>query len=358
MPTLLASGQIDGYIAWQPFVEVVPMTGIGKVLSYTGDLPPQGAWKDHPCCVLTVRKDLRERNPEIVTALTAVTILSTQYINEHPAETADIVADWLAGKQNFTYGTISVSSVDAMHRAIGTIKFANDPTDRWQEGILKFMYTERELGLLSGTLTAANDTMAKELLFNTQPYGQARTLLAQGRLPAPKTEQRQLGIGYLVSDHHSSLFVAVKNWEYFNDTYRIALRPRDPSQSRPEIVDLIIDNEKIAEFRLVPGDFGGQLMQLMATDLVQFSYVGNPPAISTIDKGTPIEILMGLNNEGSGVVVSRNSPADNWTSFVAWARARDLEGKPLVIANPGKGSIQDILLRNTMKTLNIQVNEV
>jgi NitT/TauT family transport system substrate-binding protein len=96
----------------------------------------------------------------------------------------------------------------------------------------------------------------------------------------------------------------------------------------------------------------------MATDLVQFSYVGNPPAISTIDKGTPIEILMGLNNEGSGVVVSRNSPADNWTSFVAWARARDLEGKPLVIANPGKGSIQDILLRNTMKTLNIQVNEV
>jgi NitT/TauT family transport system substrate-binding protein len=44
---------VDGYIAWQPFVEVPPMAGIGKVLVYSGDMPPEGKWKDHPCCVFT-----------------------------------------------------------------------------------------------------------------------------------------------------------------------------------------------------------------------------------------------------------------------------------------------------------------
>jgi uncharacterized repeat protein (TIGR01451 family) len=35
MPTLLATKQIDGYIAWQPFVEVAPVAHIGKVITYT-----------------------------------------------------------------------------------------------------------------------------------------------------------------------------------------------------------------------------------------------------------------------------------------------------------------------------------
>jgi hypothetical protein len=34
-----------------------------------------------------------------------------------------------------------------------------------------------------------------------------------------------------------------------------------------------------------------------------------------------------------------------------------MSGNPVVLANPGRGSIQDILLRNTMKTLDIEVRE-
>jgi len=48
MPTLLGTDQIDGYIAWQPFVEVAPLAKIGRVLVYSGDMPPEGRWKNHP----------------------------------------------------------------------------------------------------------------------------------------------------------------------------------------------------------------------------------------------------------------------------------------------------------------------
>jgi NitT/TauT family transport system substrate-binding protein len=98
-------------------------------------------------------------------------------------------------------------------------------------------------------------------------------------------------------------------------------------------------------------------MQLAATDAIQFSIVGNPPVISTVDKGNPVKILMAANLEGSGVVIASDAPVTDWPSFFAWAKQRSDAGKPLRIADPGKGSIQDILLKYSMKESGITIQE-
>ena len=36
MPMLLATKQVDGYIAWQPFVSIASKSGIGKVVALSG----------------------------------------------------------------------------------------------------------------------------------------------------------------------------------------------------------------------------------------------------------------------------------------------------------------------------------
>ncbi len=36
MPMLLATKQVDGYIAWQPFVSIASEANIGKVVDYSG----------------------------------------------------------------------------------------------------------------------------------------------------------------------------------------------------------------------------------------------------------------------------------------------------------------------------------
>jgi NitT/TauT family transport system substrate-binding protein len=358
MPTLMASHQIDGYIAWQPFVEIAPMTGFGKVLSYTGELPPDAVWKNHPCCVLAVREDLMAQNPDTVNAVTALMILSTRYVNDHKSESGAIVADWLTGGANFTYGNISVPSTEAMGRAINTVKFTNEPTDEWENGILKFMAAQRDLGVLKGSLANSTDDASKALIFDTGPYQAAIRMLEGKHIVTPAPETRQLGIGYLMSDHDTALFVAVKKWQYFNDTYGIALKPRDPTQTRPDLVDLIVNGQKVAEIKLVQGEFGGPLMQLASTDTIQFVLVGNPPAMASIDKGSPVKILMALNTEGSGVVIAKDAPANDWPSFLQWAKERSDAGKPLRIASPGKGSIQDILLSYVLKSSGVTVKEV
>ena len=358
MPTLLATKQIDGYIAWQPFVEVAPVAGIGKVITYSGNLPPDDRWKNHPCCVLTARTDFMAGNPAFVDALGAATILGTQYINGHQAEAADITADWLAGKGNFTYGNITVSSVDILERSFPTVKFVNDPDEQWMAGQLEFVYALRELGTINGKLKNTTDDQTRALLFDTGPYNRAAAMVSAKDIAAPAVMTTPVSVGYLLSDHHASLFVAVKKWQYFNDTYGIALKPEDPAAARPDVVDLLVKGQKVATLKLIPADAGPQLMQLAATNAIQMAYVGNPPAISAIDQGTPLKILMALNDEGSGVVVVTSSPATDWPSFVQWARERSAAGKPITMAAPGKGSIQDVMLRYALEESGLSVKEV
>ena len=109
--------------------------------------------------------------------------------------------------------------------------------------------------------------------------------------------------------------------------------------------------------RLIAANAGPELMQLAATNSVQMTFAGVPPAIAAIDRGTPIKILHPLNNEGSGLVATAGSPATNWASFADWAEERSSAGRPLTIAAPQKGSIQDVMLRYALKDSGFAITE-
>jgi NitT/TauT family transport system substrate-binding protein len=157
--------------------------------------------------------------------------------------------------------------------------------------------------------------------------------------------------------HSAPLIVAVKKYQYFNDTYGVALVPRDPSKARPDMCDLVVNGQKIAEVNLVGGDAGPQVAQMAATDVVQMGYIGVPPTLAAIDKGTPIKILHPINTEGSGFVVAKDAPVSDWSTFTAWAKQRSLDGNPLKLANPGKGSIQDVMLKAALKDSGIATTD-
>ena len=357
MPNLLATRQIDGYIAWQPYVEIANASGIGTIAVYSADLPPAGQWKDHPTNVLVARKDFVAQNLELTEALSALTILVGQYITDHPDRAANITADWLVGGSPFTFGNTSVPSEPVLQRAFTTVRFTTDPSDAWQRGVDKFVTAENELGYLSGSLRNASADQRPALLYDFGPYAAARQQVAVKQIATPPKATGPVSLGYLLAVDHAALFVAVRDWQYFNDTYGIALRPRDATKSRPDVADLIVNGVTVAEVRLVTADAGPGLMQAAATNSIQVSFVGVPPAISAIDRGNPITILHPVDTEGSGLVVAMSSPATDWNSFVAWAQDRSRTGQPLKIAAPGKGSIQDVLLRVALNESQVNVIE-
>ncbi|MGA2162222.1 MAG: ABC transporter substrate-binding protein [Methanoregula sp.] len=356
MPSLLATSQIDGYIAWQPVVEAGVESNIGQVAVYSKDLPPTGEWSNHPQNVFIVRKDFYAQNPDFVNDFSALNLAATQYINDHPQESAGIAADWLAGKQNFTYGNVSVSSVTVVSNALPTIEFTNDPSDSWKSSTSDFVQALIGIGTINGFVKNSSDRDA--VLYNFQPYQSASAIIAAKNVTTPAPLQNTVNVGYLMALDHSALFVAVKDWQYFNDTYGIALKPEDLTKAKPDVADFLVNGQKVATVKLVSANAGPGLMQLAATNAIQMSYVGVPPAISAIDQGIPITIAYPIDNLGSGLVVTKGSSATDWQSFAAWAKQRSDAGKPLVIAAPGKGSIQDVMIRYSLQNSGFAVTEV
>ncbi len=356
MPPLLATSQIDGYIAWQPVVEAGVESNIGQVAVYSKDLPPAGEWSNHPQNVFVVRNDFYAQNPDFVNDFSALNLAATQYINDHPQESAGIAADWLAGKQNFTYGNVSVSSVTVVTNAIPTIEFTNNPSDSWKASTTDFVQALIGIGSVKGFVK--NSSNPDSVLYNFQPYQNAQAIITSKNITTPAPLKSPVSVGYLMAVDHSALFVAVKDWQYFNATYGIALKPEDPTKAKPDVADFLVNGQKVATVNLVPANAGPNLMQLAATNSIQMSYVGVPPAINAIDIGTPVTIAYPIDNLGSGLVVTKGAPATDWQSFATWAKERSDAGKPLVIAAPGKGSIQDVMLRYALQSSGFTVTDV
>jgi NitT/TauT family transport system substrate-binding protein len=221
-----------------------------------------------------------------------------------------------------------------------------------------FIQAQTDLGLINGDLKNGTAGDKNSLLYNFAPYESAKTIIATKKVTTPVVVKDPVTVGYLMAVDHSALFVAVKKYQYFNDTYGIALVPQDPTKAKPDVADFIVNGQKVAEVKFVSASAGPALMQLAATNGIQMSYVGAPPAIAAIDKGIPIKITYPIDNLGSGIVVTKGAPVKDWQSFAIWAKQRSDAGKPLVIAAPGKGSIQDVMLRYSLQDSGIATTEV
>jgi NitT/TauT family transport system substrate-binding protein len=114
-----------------------------------------------------------------------------------------------------------------------------------------------------------------------------------------------------------------------------------------------VSGRRIGEIDLVPANAGPTMMTLMEQNCVQLAYVGIAPAVGAIGLGADVRVIQPLQDGGSGLVVSESSPARNWTSFVSWAEERSKEGRHLRIADPEKGTIQDIMIKDALKEAGI-----
>lgn len=178
-------------------------------------------------------------------------------------------------------------------------------------------------------------------------------MLNSGKLNSPKPLERKLVVGYLMIDHQAPLFAAIKNWRYFNDRYGIALKPQD-NATRPQVLDLVVKGEKVAEVELVTAPTGLTLMTLMDQDCMDMAYVGVTPAIGSILLGGKEKIILPVQNEGSGLVLRADYNVTSWEDFVALARARSTAGRPLKLGDPDLGTITDVILQVAFNASGIQ----
>ena len=73
----LQTRQIDGFIAWEPFIAKSITQQVGKVLIYSGEI-----WPKHPCCVFVADTNFIKMYPQKVKVILKAHIEATKFIHQ------------------------------------------------------------------------------------------------------------------------------------------------------------------------------------------------------------------------------------------------------------------------------------
>jgi len=77
----MTAGNIDCFIAWEPYPTQAINTGDGTIVARSSAL-----WKDHPCCVLIVQNRFAQSRPEDTAKMVRAHRKACGFITEHPDE--------------------------------------------------------------------------------------------------------------------------------------------------------------------------------------------------------------------------------------------------------------------------------
>jgi len=92
-PTLmiqeLQTAQIDGFVAWEPYISNSQAQGVGKILNTSHEI-----WPGHPCCVVVCQSSFLQTKPDIVAKVIRAHLRATEFIRTHHAEAVAIASAW------------------------------------------------------------------------------------------------------------------------------------------------------------------------------------------------------------------------------------------------------------------------
>jgi NitT/TauT family transport system substrate-binding protein len=335
MPQLLTTDQIDGFFVWQPYVAMARQGGMGKILTYSEDLPPNHYWADQPCCVLVMSNRFIVQNPEQARMLSLLTTAGIQYVNDYPDQSEQYTAGWIFGSGDLLIAGKYLDPLTIEQESFPTLHFVN-------ESSLPQSYNRS----LTQNLTVAAPGL-------TIP-GSFSTLATGGTQVSPSVELPLIRFGYLATDHDAPLFVLAADPDFFHDNYGLALNPVYPEYERPTLFNLVSGNTTVAKVQLIPEQSGGGLMTIMGQGAIEVAYVGSTPANLQIGFGNPAQVIQPLHTGGSALVVANTSPCNDWQDFTVLARQSSSAGNPLIIATV-QSSIQETMIREALETDGFEV---
>ena len=319
----LAAGQIDGYIAWEPFVSDSVVGHVGEVLMWSDEIMP-----NHPCCVVLV-------NNEFLAGTTGVE-LTERFLKAH------IDANqWMANAldhpdgANYTLLVNIAMQFTARNQTVVTaafehIKYGYQMNDQFRVSLEQFtdLYIDTNMTTADKLSTrgyASVDDFIRAYANGT--YLTAATSIAPSA--AILNPDDPIRVGFLLGDLHQLAKAVAENKNILST-----------GKSMYETYGLNVINASGAPFAN-----GGAEMLGFAAGNVDLGYLGAPPAIlQHLNAGVGTTIVAQANSEGSGIVVKEGSGIDS---------VKDLVNRTM--ATPGESSIQFLLLKIELESLGFEL---
>lgn len=125
----LRRGDVDAFIAWEPYPAKAQSMEVGKNLATSHEL-----WEGHPCCVLVADATFLSEHPETVNAVLRTHVHATDYINKNQDKAAEI------GVKNTGMDKASIV------RAMQTVNYTYDLSIDGEKAYVQYL---SELGYIS-----------------------------------------------------------------------------------------------------------------------------------------------------------------------------------------------------------------
>ncbi|MEN8142720.1 MAG: ABC transporter substrate-binding protein [Thermodesulfobacteriota bacterium] len=148
------------------------------------------------------------------------------------------------------------------------------------------------------------------------------SLLILSLLPAGCNRQETVlptvRIGHVPHDHHSALYIAASNPEFFRANGNLYLEEITPRKK----YRLMAGNRPQAMIILTPASDCRDLIKNLGEGRLDLAFGSITTNLHFIDLGQPLKIAAPIMAEGASLVMSKNFPAGNWAEFVSYAKAR------------------------------------
>ncbi|GFO96217.1 ABC-type nitrate/sulfonate/bicarbonate transportsystem, periplasmic component [groundwater metagenome] len=319
----LGSGEIAGFIGWEPYPAIAITKGYGKPLMYSGDI-----WDEHPCCVVAYDYDWykqTENADEILNRMALVQLMSVEYINNAKQSGSPDHEELI----NYSLEFGGMTDRAAAEMSLKDVEFVYSPnipgTETFISKIMDFNIFDSSKWNQSGYKNASD--YANNLITNRYVNWALQNREEELKSLALK-EPVTIRAAYLVNDIHELPFYVgwQKGW-HKEVGINITLSEGTPFLN------------------------GAFMMQKgFKTNAVDIGSLGIAPVIIhrinsndfAVDDAR-VGVIAGMNNEGSVIVV-----AGNITSLA------DLRGK--TVGFPGPGTIQHVLFLIAAEKAGVRVS--
>lgn len=323
MKGALAAGQIDGYIAWEPFVSDSVVGGVGTVLKWSEEIVP-----NHPCCVVAVHNPFvsDQDGQDLAIRFLKAHMDATDWINAALADNEG--ADYDLLKDIAVEFTMRNESV--VEEALQHLKFKYAMDAQFSSALVNFTEMYMDIGVVSEEkITGGGYDNVTDFIdqYADESYlGLVASVEPSDTILNPDDAIR---LGFLLGDIHQLAQAVGRSTDIL-----------DNGKSMFEDYGLNVENAIGAPFAN-----GGAVMDGFAGGYVDIGYLGSPPAIlKHLNAEIDTTIIAQVNSEGSAIVVETGSGITN---------LEGLAGK--TIATPGESSIQFLLLKMALQWEGIEL---
>jgi NitT/TauT family transport system substrate-binding protein len=125
----LRTGQIDAFIAWEPYPSKAVTSGFGRILVASRQI-----WPNHPCCVLVANDNFIKHHQNEIKAILKAHKRAIEFIKNHPEQAVSIAAKYTdmdkktirLALKNITYTSrLNVQGIREYVRFLNKLKFIN-----------------------------------------------------------------------------------------------------------------------------------------------------------------------------------------------------------------------------------------